>query len=106
MRHVSGAEEKVARTDIAHPVLDPITAGPCGDEIELVTLMRNRGPFVGRAANLTSKSPSTNTSADRSGVRGRASAAASDFGGGVRSIIGFLPSIQLMRRPDFFLGPG
>lgn len=36
------------------------------------------GPFVGRAANLNSRSPSRISSADRPGVRGKASAAASD----------------------------
>ena len=46
------------------------------------------GPSVGLAANRTSSSPSTNTSAERPGVRGKASAAASDTGGGVRSISG------------------
>src|SRR4051794_39584816 len=44
------------------------------------------GPSVGFAANLTSRSPSTNTSADRPGVLGSARAAASDVGGGVRSM--------------------
>src|SRR3954451_16368255 len=43
-------------------------------------------PLVGRAANRTSRSPSTNTSAERPGVRGSARAAASERGGGVRSM--------------------
>ena len=48
------------------------------------------GPAVrwwGGRRILTSRSPSTNTSDDRPGVRGRASAAASDTGGGVRSMV-------------------
>src|SRR3984957_6536091 len=46
------------------------------------------GPSVGFAANLTSRSPSTNTSADRPGVLGSARAAASETGAGVRSMTG------------------
>src|SRR6266478_6105602 len=41
MRHMRGAEQKVTGADIAHPVLDPVTARPRGDEIEFVTRMRN-----------------------------------------------------------------
>jgi hypothetical protein len=63
-----------------------MAAGSGGDDVDLVALVRRLRP-VGRAAKRSSRSPSTNTAGDRPGVRGRASAAASDIGGGVRSMI-------------------
>ena len=41
MRHMRGAEQKVAGADSAHLVLDPVTAGSRGYEIEFVAQMRN-----------------------------------------------------------------
>src|ERR1700757_2209005 len=41
MRHMRGAEQKVAGADIADLILDPVTARPRGDEIEFVARMRN-----------------------------------------------------------------
>jgi uncharacterized protein (UPF0332 family) len=41
MRDIRGAEQEIAGADIAHPVLDSATAGPRGDEIELVAQVRH-----------------------------------------------------------------
>jgi hypothetical protein len=64
--------------------LGAVPAGAGGNKIEFIALMRNLWAVQ---RTRTSKPSSTNTSLDRPGVRGKARAAVSDIGGGVRSII-------------------
>ena len=47
MRHVRCGEQKVAGSDRRHPVLHAVVAGSGGDDIELVTLVRNLRPVRG-----------------------------------------------------------
>jgi hypothetical protein len=87
MGNMRGTEQHVTRTNCGYRFLDSIMATSGGDEIEFIALMRNLRSVGGASGDLTSRSPSTNTSDERPGVRGRASAAASDTGGGVRSMV-------------------
>ena len=86
MRDMRSAEQHVARTNSGYRVLDSITAGSRGDEIEFVALMRDLRSIAGSGDEPDLKITVKNTSDDRPSVRGRASAAASDTGGGVRSM--------------------
>lgn len=81
-----GAEQHVPGAGLGYPVLDPVMPFARRHEIDFVALMRNLRAICRTRGKRISRSPSTNTSAERPGVRGRASAAARDTGRGVRSI--------------------
>lgn len=88
VRHMCGAKQQIPWAYCSHFVLDPVPTGASGNEIQFVALVRNlRAVRRSCGESYFQFAVNEHLGRDRPGVRGKARAAASDTGGGVRSMI-------------------